>query len=163
MSKIIDIIRNHPKKSAGVAAGLVLGTAMGIFAPYGSGRQEVFSGRVGDWNVVYEEGKKDNCLVARKGKTTITYVDSNYPTGIGLFVKEPIVLADKLESITYEDSKGNSEFVFDGADASRFDADAIKGVFENGDKHYNALRTQIREIKRKESMGRLEEVSRNLK
>jgi hypothetical protein len=161
MNKLIDWVKSNKKKAVS-AAVITLGGIAGYFVASSSGREEVFNGRVGDWNVVYQEGPKDNCLIARKGNVTVTYLDNQNPGKIDLSSKTTSPLKDTVESIVYEDRKGREVYSFD-FDSSRFDADAIRKVFDDGDKHYNALREQIRVIARKDTLDRINEVDSSIK
>jgi hypothetical protein len=52
MNKLIDWVKSNKKKAVS-AAVITLGGIAGYFVASSSGREEVFNGRVGDWNVVY--------------------------------------------------------------------------------------------------------------
>ncbi len=123
-----------------------------------------FAGQIGDWKVSYREDESGNTLIARKGRTIVTYLDKEGAKPLDPFNKETPDLTDKIDSLTYQDSKGKNSFTRStDIDSSRFDLAEITGVFESADNHYNGLRTQIRKVKRDNILNRLKEIKSEIK
>lgn len=133
--------------------------------------EDKFEGKIGEWAINYKESDSENTLVASKGRVTITYIDKSSDKEsekadfrrLEPFSKEKKPYADSLEVIAFRDAKGPLTFNRADIDESRFGADSIKGVFDAGDKHYNLIRTEIRDRKQKELEARIKEISGTIK
>ncbi len=163
MLSIKAFIAGHKKVAASVAVGvLALASYFGVRS-LTNDRERIYDGRVGEWRVIYEEGKDDNYMAARKGRVLFRYYDTDAISGLDIFSKDAKELKDKLERVVYEDGKREETFVRDEIDESRFDAESRKTFFNEADAQYNSLRTQIRDMKRKEVNDSLDSIKSTLK
>ena len=126
-------------------------------------REKIFEGKVGDWDVLYEEGTGNNYLAARKGAVVLQCYDSD-GNRINAFVKGTAdFTTDKLERVVYTDGDAARTIVRKDIDPKRFDSDSLVSVMDGADNKYNALRTDIRDKMRKDASAGLDKVLETLK
>ncbi|MEK6925204.1 MAG: hypothetical protein AABW71_03120 [Nanoarchaeota archaeon] len=138
-----------------------------ILYSVGIEQETIYNGKLGSWNVFYEERKDGNHMSAKKGSVRVQYTDDddfkplNWDANAGWDdeKKRPKPLNGKLEHVVFTDKKGTLEFSRADIDESTYSSRNKNEVFTNANAHYEAFLNAIILAKRGESD---EELSRYL-
>lgn len=123
----------------------------------------VYDGKIGDWDVLYREGKNSSNLRVRKNDLVVHYWDTDSPPKLDFLVENQKPFAYKVEALRYQDKKGDLELNRADIKPSQYDSKVKNDIFDASDRNYNAFLTGVAILKARKNLDRLEEVLNNIK
>ena len=169
MSKLGNMYQGAKKHSGKIITGaLIVGALAGMRGCVKYGGEEVYRGKIGDLDVVYEErrfsglpdprldpffiGNRRNIMTIADGDKTYTLIDSKSETSMNWKkLEERDLKSDELEGIIkIEDEGENVQGFYYGSKIDEWNPTTIDGrrkkeTFEMGNQMYNDIREKIRE------------------